>query len=191
MALAPARPARRVPRGRLRPRRAPRLGRRDRVGPGRTAAMRPEPATVGRPRRGGRRRRPAISATPAAGLAGSEPGSDDFAASRLEASASDADPATESTETRGRSSPCWISTSCCAYAVERGASDVHIKVGSPPFIRVDGRLERIDHADGLAGRDRAHRVRDHAEAARRGVHRVRARPTSRTRCRASAASAST
>jgi twitching motility protein PilT len=34
-----------------------------------------------------------------------------------------------------------------AYAVERGASDVHIKVGSPPFIRIDGRLERIDHAD--------------------------------------------
>ena len=66
-------------------------------------------------------------------------------------------------------------------AVERGASDVHIKVGSPPFIRVDGRLERTDHADGLAGRDRAHRVRDHAEAARRGVHRVVAKPTSRTR----------
>ena len=34
-----------------------------------------------------------------------------------------------------------------AYAVERGASDVHIKVGSPPFIRIDGRLERIDHPD--------------------------------------------
>src|SRR6476660_9465533 len=34
-----------------------------------------------------------------------------------------------------------------AYAVERGASDVHIKVGSPPFIRIDGRLERIDHQD--------------------------------------------
>jgi twitching motility protein PilT len=32
-----------------------------------------------------------------------------------------------------------------AYAVERNASDVHIKVGSPPFIRIDGRLERIDH----------------------------------------------
>jgi twitching motility protein PilT len=32
------------------------------------------------------------------------------------------------------------------YAVERGASDVHIKVGSPPFIRIDGRLERIEHA---------------------------------------------
>jgi len=32
-----------------------------------------------------------------------------------------------------------------AYAVERGASDVHIKVGSPPFIRIDGRLERLDH----------------------------------------------
>src|ERR1700722_10949563 len=33
-----------------------------------------------------------------------------------------------------------------AYAVERGASDVHLKVGSPPFIRIDGRLERIEHA---------------------------------------------
>src|SRR5258708_17751990 len=32
-----------------------------------------------------------------------------------------------------------------ACAVERGASDSHIKVGSPPFIRVDGRLGRIDH----------------------------------------------
>jgi twitching motility protein PilT len=29
-------------------------------------------------------------------------------------------------------------------AVERGASDVHIKVGSPPFVRIDGRLERCD-----------------------------------------------
>ena len=58
------------------------------------------------------------------------------------------------------------------YAVERGASDVHIKVGSPPFVRIDGRLERTDFDAGVAGRDRAHRVRDHAEAARRGVHRV-------------------
>src|SRR3954462_4468916 len=32
-----------------------------------------------------------------------------------------------------------------AYAVDRGASDVHIKVGSPPFVRVDGRLERTEH----------------------------------------------
>ncbi|MDQ1382738.1 MAG: twitching motility protein PilT, partial [Actinomycetota bacterium] len=31
-------------------------------------------------------------------------------------------------------------------AVERGASDVHIKVGSPPFVRIDGRLERTDLA---------------------------------------------
>ena len=31
------------------------------------------------------------------------------------------------------------------YAVERRASDVHIKVGSPPFIRIDGRLERTDY----------------------------------------------
>jgi twitching motility protein PilT len=30
-------------------------------------------------------------------------------------------------------------------AVEQGASDVHIKVGSPPFIRVDGRLDRSDY----------------------------------------------
>ena len=29
-------------------------------------------------------------------------------------------------------------------AVEQGASDVHIKVGSPPFLRVDGRLDRVD-----------------------------------------------
>src|ERR1700693_3113114 len=27
------------------------------------------------------------------------------------------------------------------YAVERGASDLHLKVGSVPFIRVDGLLE--------------------------------------------------
>ena len=31
------------------------------------------------------------------------------------------------------------------YAVDRRASDVHIKVGSPPFIRIDGRLERTDY----------------------------------------------
>src|SRR5215470_1135694 len=31
------------------------------------------------------------------------------------------------------------------YAVSRRASDVHIKVGSPPFIRIDGRLERTDY----------------------------------------------
>jgi twitching motility protein PilT len=31
------------------------------------------------------------------------------------------------------------------FAVERRASDVHIKVGSPPFIRIDGRLERLDY----------------------------------------------
>ena len=31
-------------------------------------------------------------------------------------------------------------------AVARGASDVHIKVGSPPFFRVDGRLDRTDLA---------------------------------------------
>ena len=97
---------------------------------------------------------------------------------------------TEASE--GRTSRCVGSRpDCCATPSSASASDVHIKVGSPPFVRIDGRLERIDHADGVAGRDRAHRVRDHAEAARRGVHRHAARPTSRTRCRASAASAST
>ena len=40
--------------------------------------------------------------------------------------------------------PCWISINCFATPCERGASDVHIKVGSPPFIRIDGRLERTD-----------------------------------------------
>jgi twitching motility protein PilT len=29
-------------------------------------------------------------------------------------------------------------------AVQLGASDVHIKVGSPPFLRIDGRLDRTD-----------------------------------------------
>ncbi|MBI2168697.1 MAG: type IV pili twitching motility protein PilT, partial [Actinobacteria bacterium] len=28
--------------------------------------------------------------------------------------------------------------------VERGASDLHIKVGATPFIRIDGRLEPIE-----------------------------------------------
>jgi twitching motility protein PilT len=31
------------------------------------------------------------------------------------------------------------------HAVERGASDVHIKVGSAPYVRVDGRLIRTDY----------------------------------------------
>lgn len=30
------------------------------------------------------------------------------------------------------------------YAVERGASDIHLKVGSAPFLRIDGRLQRSD-----------------------------------------------
>ena len=28
--------------------------------------------------------------------------------------------------------------------VERGASDLHVKVGAPPFLRIDGRLEAVD-----------------------------------------------
>ena len=47
---------------------------------------------------------------------------------------------------KGRASAVLDLDRLLAYAVERGASDVHIKVGSPPFIRIDGRLERIDHA---------------------------------------------
>ncbi len=49
--------------------------------------------------------------------------------------------------TKGRVSAVLDLDRLLAYAVERGASDVHIKVGSPPFIRIDGRLERIDHQD--------------------------------------------
>jgi len=34
-------------------------------------------------------------------------------------------------------------------AVERGASDIHLKVPSPPALRVDGRLERLDELTAL------------------------------------------
>lgn len=37
-------------------------------------------------------------------------------------------------------------------AVERGASDLHVKVGSPPFIRVDGRLEPLE-GDSVSAED--------------------------------------
>ncbi len=33
-----------------------------------------------------------------------------------------------------------------AYAVERGASDLHVRAGSPPFIRINGRLEKTEFA---------------------------------------------
>ena len=33
--------------------------------------------------------------------------------------------------------------------VERNASDLHLKVGSPPVIRVDGELERLDEFEPL------------------------------------------
>ena len=46
---------------------------------------------------------------------------------------------------KGRTSSVLDLDRLLAYAVERGASDVHVKVGSPPFIRIDGRLERIEH----------------------------------------------
>ncbi len=39
---------------------------------------------------------------------------------------------------RGPSS--WTSTNCCGCTVERGASDLHLKVGNVPFVRVDGAL---------------------------------------------------
>lgn len=35
--------------------------------------------------------------------------------------------------------------------LERGASDLHLKVGSPPLIRVDGRLERLEEFDLVKG----------------------------------------
>ena len=38
-------------------------------------------------------------------------------------------------------------------AVNRGASDIHLKVGSPPVIRVDGELRRLDGRDPLRPAD--------------------------------------
>jgi twitching motility protein PilT len=38
-------------------------------------------------------------------------------------------------------------------ALERNASDLHLKVGSPPLLRIDGRLERIEEWDLLKGGD--------------------------------------
>ena len=66
-------------------------------------------------------------------------------------------------------------------AVERGASDIHIKVGSPPHIRLDGELVAGLGRAGAGRRHRAGRVRGDAQDPRRGVHRHRTRPTSPTR----------
>jgi twitching motility protein PilT len=38
-------------------------------------------------------------------------------------------------------------------AVEHNASDIHLKVGSSPMLRVDGRLERVADCDALRGSD--------------------------------------
>ncbi len=38
-------------------------------------------------------------------------------------------------------------------AVERNASDVHLKVGVPPMLRIDGRLERLEDYEILTGGD--------------------------------------
>lgn len=38
-------------------------------------------------------------------------------------------------------------------AVEHNASDIHLKVGSAPMLRVDGRLERVQDCDALRGSD--------------------------------------
>ncbi|HDP34213.1 MAG TPA: PilT/PilU family type 4a pilus ATPase [Candidatus Hydrogenedentes bacterium] len=38
-------------------------------------------------------------------------------------------------------------------AVERNASDVHLKVGAPPLLRVDGQLQRLEEMDIVTGGD--------------------------------------
>ena len=76
------------------------------------------------------------------------------------------------------------------YTVERGASDLHLKVGNVPFIRVDGALEPTRFATLTAADTEAfatllmseHKKREFADTSRR---------TSATRSPASAGSAST
>ena len=78
-------------------------------------------------------------------------------------------------------------------AVRRAARGVRrAHQGRLAAVHADRRSPRAQRLRaGHAGRDRAHRVRDHAEEPGRGVPRRPARPTSRTRCRAWAGSAST
>ena len=72
------------------------------------------------------------------------------------------------------------------FAVEHGASDVHVKVGSRPRLRVDGRLREgpFDTVEPADTERVAAAVIPRARA--RGVRR---RPTSATSCTASPVSA--
>ena len=126
-------------------------------------SRRPEPATAGGPGRGSCG--PCTTSTTRDALAGLGRRSVDSRSERSRLPC-------RSDQCQGGSRSVLDLDELLKYAVERRASDVHIKVGSPPFIRIDGRLERTDYDAGLARRDRAHRVLDHAEATRRRVHRV-------------------
>ena len=77
-------------------------------------------------------------------------------------------------------------------AVERKASDVHLKVGAHPVLRIDGRLQvdgRVQAAD--AGRHHRDGVLDDVLPPEGAVQAERSRSTSPTRCPVSAASAAT
>ena len=45
-------------------------------------------------------------------------------------------------------------TQILAFAVERGASDVHLSAGEPPMLRIHGEIKRLDHA--ALSREEAH-----------------------------------
>ena len=101
--------------------------------------------------------------------------------------------ATEQPETshRERIGACSPSCRSCAPSARCGGSDLHCKVGSPPRVRIDGRLRKLQAPDLTPGRHRAHGRRG---AARRTSSRSSprpTRPTSPTPCPASAGSAST
>ncbi len=99
-------------------------------------AMRPEAASSGRPRHGSRdsRARPQVL-TP-------QP-------RRFQVTGASADTAASRSARRcvgsGRGSTVLDLDQLLHEAVQREASDVHIKVGSRPFLRIDGNLEQTNH----------------------------------------------
>ena len=78
----------------------------------------------------------------------------------------------------------WISSHVLRHAVAAGASDVHLKLGQPPVLRIDGELEPIDRlrpARRRRPRGRARRASRCVSAPARALRRDAATSTSRTR----------
>ena len=74
---------------------------------------------------------------------------------------------------------------------KRNGSDLHLAVGGPPMLRIDGRLERIRFRALTEGDFYNLIGPDHAAPALGGVHAGKATPISPTRWATSRASAST